>query len=227
MVEEAKSSIPSTGKRRLSPRGRQTVMQIVIGMIILICGIIIGSGAAVLRLKGQINPHRGPLPPTEAIINDMKARYDLTEEQTQKVETTFSKRRETLRTLFDEFRTKSEAEFKKLTADIKKILTPEQFVRWEQDFQRRRRPGPRRDRGPGGPGERGFGPRGPDDRPPGDWGPEDKGPGRGFGDRGMRGFRDRPGRDFRDREHGLQEPNTSGPNTPVPDIPEPNAPDDR
>ncbi|MBN2317192.1 MAG: hypothetical protein JXM79_24920 [Sedimentisphaerales bacterium] len=230
MVEEAGPSIP-TGKRRLSPRGRQAVVQVVVGMVILICGVIIGSGAAVLvyKKKLQPSPGGGPLPPIEAVISDMKARYDLTEEQAKKVETTFSKRRETLRTLFDEFRTKSEAEFKKLTADIKKILTPEQFVHWEQDFNRRRRPGPRRDRGPGGPGDRGFGPRGPDDRRPGDWGPEDRGPGKGFGDRGMRGFHDRPGRDFRDRNRGPWDPNAPDPNIPIYDpnipAPDPNAPE--
>lgn len=204
---------PSSVLRR---RGRQVLLQIVIGTIILICGIIIGSGAAVLRLKDQMVMRRGSFPPTRAVIEDMTARYDLTPEQAKKVETTFSKRRETLQSIFEEFRSKSEAEFKSLAADIQKILTPEQYARWEQDFKRRRRPGPPWQRGPGRPGERGFGRRGPGDR----------GPGRGFGDRGPgRDFRDRgPGRGFRDRQRGPREPNTPSPNAPEPNLPEPNAP---
>jgi len=226
MVEEAKSSIPSTGKRRLSPRGRQTVMQIVVGAIILICGVIIGSGATVLRFKGELDGRRrGPRPPTKEVVREMEVRYHLTPEQTQKMEAAFEKRRETVQSIFEEFRTKSEAEFKSLNAEVKKILTPEQFEHWEQDFNRRRRPGPPWERGPGKPGERGFGrrgprDRGPEDRRPGDRGPDDRGgPGRGFGDGGPRGFRDRPGRDFRDRDRGPREPNRPDPNLSGPNAP--------
>ncbi len=188
MVEEARPPIPSAGKRRLSHRGRQIVLQIVVGMIILICGVIIGSGAAVLRLKDQMVMRRGPFPPTRAVVEDMAARYDLTPEQAEQVEAAFEKSHEKLRTLIEESRRKNEAEFQALSAEIKKILTPEQFERWEQDFKRRRRPGPPWERGR--PGERGPGRRGPGDR-----GPDDRAPGRGFGDR-------RPGRDFRERGPG-------------------------
>ena len=229
MVEEARSPIPSAGKKRLSHRGRQIVLQIVVGMIILICGIIIGSGAAVLRLKDEMVMRRGPFPPTRAVVEDMTTRYDLTPEQAERVEAAFGKSREKLRTLIEESRRKNEAEFKTLSAEIKKIFTPEQFERWEQDFKRRRRPGPPWERGPGRPGEGGPGRRGR----PGDRGPDDRGPGRGFGDRGPGGdfgdrgprdFRDRPGRDFRERDRGPREPNTPEPNTLRPGIPEPNAP---
>ena len=187
-------------------RGRQICLQIVVGMIILICGIIIGSGAAVLRLKDEMVMRRGPFPPTRAIVEDMAHRYDLTAEQTERVEAAFKKRRESLQTLFEEFRRKSEAEFQTLSAEIKKILTPEQYARWEQDFKRRRHPGPPWERGPSRPGER---------RRPGP-----RGPGGRFGEGG-------PGRGFRDRDRGPWEPNTVGPNTPEPGVPEPNAPSDR
>lgn len=227
MVEEANTSIPSTGKKRLSPRGRQTILQIVVGMSTLVCGIIIGLGVALLLLKDKIDDRpRGPLPPIEAIIDDVKARYDLTEEQVQEVTTTFANRRETLRTIFDEFRTKSEAEFKNLAADIKKILTPEQYVRWEEDFKRRRRPGPRRDRGRGGPGDKGFGRRGPGDRPPDGWGSDGEGRRRDFGEGGRRSFHDRPGRGYRGRGRGPWDPNKPDPNMPMPPVPESNEPAD-
>jgi hypothetical protein len=202
MVEEAKPSNLSTGKKRLSHRGRQISLQVVVGMIILICGIVIGWGAAVLQLKDKMMMPPGPRPPTREVVEDMEARYDLTPEQAKQVEVAFGKRRETLQTLFEEFRSKSEAEFQKLSADIKKILTPEQYERWEQDFKRRRRPEPW-ERGPGRPGDRGPGPGGPGDR----------GPGRGFGERGPGPMRpppeepveEKPGSD----SAGLSEPNST------------------
>lgn len=216
MVEDIRPSIPSTGKKRLSHRSRQVLLQIVIGTIILICGIIIGSGAAVLRLKDEMVMRRGPFPPTRAVVEDMAARYDLTPEQAKKVEAVFEKSRETLRAQFEESRRKNEAEFQKLSAEIKKIFTPEQFEHWEQDFKRRRRPGPPWERGPGRPGERGPGRRGgPDGR-----GFGEGGPGRGFGEGG-------PRRGFGDRDRHPWGPNTPEPNTLRPGLPEPNTPSDQ
>jgi len=215
MVEQSLPSIPPAGKKHLPRRGRQIIAQVAVGLIILVCGIIIGSGAAVLRLKGKVVMPPGPRPPTREVVEDMAARYNLTPEQAKKVEAAFEKRRETLQSTFEELRRKSEAEFKTLSAEIKKILTPAQYERWEQDFKRRRRPGPPWERGSGRPGERGPGRRGPGGR-----GFGEGGPGRGFNQRG-------PGRDFRDRDRALRDPNISGPNALESNLPEPNAPSDR
>ena len=217
MVDEIRPSIPSTGPKRLSRRGREIALQAIVGMVILICGIVIGWGAAVLNLKNKMMMPPGPRPPTGEVVEDMVERYNLTAEQAKKVEAAFNKRRDTIQTIFEEFRSKSEAEFQKLSADIKKILTTEQYAHWEQDFQRRRRPGSRWDRGPGRPGERG---QGPHPRRPGDMGPrpfDDRGPGRGFGN-------GRPDRDFGDRKRGPRGFLPPGPNTPEPNAPEPNGP---
>jgi hypothetical protein len=230
MVDEARPSI-STGKKHLSLRGRQIVLQIVVGMVILICGIIIGSGAAVLSFEDEMVMRRGTRPPTKEVVQEMEVRYHLTPEQTQKMEAAFEKRRQTVQSIFEEFRTKSEAEFKTLNAEVKKILTPEQFEHWERDFNRRRRPGPPWEKGrPGekGPGRRGGpGDRRPEDREPGRrGGPGGRGPGMDFGEGGLRGFRDRPGRDFRDGRRGPWDPNRPDPNIPMPPVPESNQPAD-
>jgi len=204
MVEEvARPSNPSSGKKRLSHQGRQVCLQVVVGMIILICGIVIGWGAAVLQLKDKMMMPPGLRPPTREVVEDMEARYDLTPEQAKQVEIAFGKRRETLQTLFEEFRRKSETEFQTLSADIKKILTPEQYERWEQDFQRRRQPEPPWERGPGRPGDRG----------PGHGGPGDRGLGRGFGERGPGLMRPDPKEPFEEKQGsdsaGLSEPNSN------------------
>jgi hypothetical protein len=210
MVDEARPSI-STGKKRMSRRGRQIILQIVVGMVILICGIIIGSGAAVLRFEDEMVMRRGTRPPTKEVIKEMEVRYSLTPEQTQKVEAAFAKRRESIQSIFEEFRTKSEAEFKTLNAEVKEILTSEQYERWEQDFKRRRRPGPPWEKGR--PGERRSGRRG--------------GPGMDFGEGGPSDFRDHPGRYFRDGRRGPWDPNRPDPNSPMPPVPESNQPADR
>jgi Spy/CpxP family protein refolding chaperone len=214
MVDEARPSIPSAGKKHLSRRGRQILLQAVAGMIILVCGVVIGWGAAVLNLKDKMMLQPGPRPPTREVVEDMAARYNLTDEQAKKVEAAFGKRRQAIQTIFKEFRSKSEAEFQKLSADIKQILTPEQYAHWEQDFERRRRPPPW-ERGPGRPGERG--------------GPGRGRPGRrgGFGDGGPRGDfgGGGPGRGFHDRDRDMRGPKPPEPNMPPPpSVPEANAP---
>lgn len=182
MVEDGRQSNPSTGTKHMNHRLKQIFIQVFVGVIILLCGVVIGWGSAVLYMKDKMMMPPGPRPPTREVVEDMAARYDLTPEQAKQVEAAFGKRRESLQTLFEQFRTKSEAEFQKLSADIKKILTPEQYARWEQDFKRRRRPEPW-ERGPRRPGDRGPGPRGPGPRGPGPKGSNDRYPGRGFEDR--------------------------------------------
>jgi Spy/CpxP family protein refolding chaperone len=211
MVEDIMPSNPSTGTKRSFHRYRQIFLQGLIGMMILICGIVIGWGTAVLQMKDKMMMPPGPRPPVRDVVEDIADRYNLTPEQAKQVEDVFGKRRESLQKLFEEFRTKSESEFQKLDSDIKNILTPEQYERWEQDFHRRRRPKPW-ERGPGRPGDRG--PGRPGDRGPGPRGPHDEGPGRGFGDRG-------PGRGF--DEIG-PDPMKPGPNEPFEEISDPNSP---
>ena len=173
MVDEAKTPIPSPGHpqdalrpKRLSPRWKQMILQVIAGMAILVCGIVIGSGATFLRLKHRIIRDRRP--PLRAVVDDMRTRYGLTEEQTRQAEEILGKRREIMRTLFEEFRQKTEAEFQQLSMAMKEIFTPEQFERWENDFKARRGPGPGRF-GPGKPGPGRFGPR-----RPGPGGPESR-----------------------------------------------------
>ena len=176
MVGESEAPIPSVGKKRLSRSRRQMYLQVAAATVILACGIVIGSGAALLHFKDDIV--RDPWPPSRKIVDDMRARYGLTEEQTEKVEAALGDSRERMHTSFEGFREKMDAEFQELSSAMKGILTPEQFEQWEGDFKSRRR----RRRGPGG-----FGPGGPGSgRPgPGRFGPGKPGPGgpdhRGFG----------------------------------------------
>jgi len=145
-------SIPPIAKTRLLRSRRQVYMQIVAATVILICGIVIGSGVTLQRLKPNIAP--GPMPPPWRIADDMQERYGLTEEQTEKVKTALKDSSERMRKLFEEFRPKMDAEFKEFSAAIEDILTSEQFKQWERDFKSKRGRGPGRfgSRRPGGPG---------------------------------------------------------------------------
>jgi len=166
MVSEDRPSNLSSAKTHLSHRRKQICLQIIAGVIILFCGIVIGSGAAVLRLKDRMIM-RGPRPPLNAIVEDIRTRYDLTEEQAEQVEDVFGRRRKTSQALFEEFGRKIEAEFEELSVEMKGVLSPEQYERWERDFRDRRRGRGPWGHGPGRPGPRRPGHRGPGPRRPG------------------------------------------------------------
>lgn len=156
MVNESTTSIPPSGKKHLSLRRKQIYLQMIVGAVILFCGIVIGSGVTFLRFKDRMIM-RGPRPPLPDIVEDIQSRYNLTQEQVEKVEGILEKGRETTHALSEEFRQKAEAEFQNISLEMKEILSPEQYARWENDFKSRRR-GPGRF-GPGGPGP---GPRRPE-----------------------------------------------------------------
>lgn len=200
MVDESEAAVPPLARKRLWRSRKQMFLQIAAATIILFCGVVIGSGAALLHFKDNIVRDRRP--PLGDIVEDIRTRYDLTEEQTKGAEAALGSSRERMRTLFEEFRQKMEAEFQQLSSAMKGVLTPEQFERWESDFKSRRGPGPGRF-GPGRPGPgggRGFGGPGPGTR---------SGPGR-----------PRPGepefRTFRPNPHDRPEPNSSAEQNPPP-----------
>ena len=212
--DDKEAQIPAIAKTRLVRSRRQIYMQIVAATVILICGIIIGSGAALLRFKENIAP--GPMPPPARIADDMQGRYGLTEEQTEKAKAAVRDSSEKMRKLFEEFRPKMDAQFKELSAAMEDILTPEQFKEWERDFRSRRGRPPGRF-GPGGPGpgagRPGPGRPGPGGRsgsfrpdPNGRPGPEGWRGGPGGGRSGRRG----PGREgLGSRPRGPAEPNSN------------------
>ena len=198
MVGESESSVRPVGKKRLSRGRRQMYLQIVAATVILACGIVIGSGAALLHFKDDIVPNR--LPPPGDIVRDMRSRYDLTEEQAKKAEAALGASRERMHTIFEAMSEKMDAEFKELSSAMKGILTAEQFERWENDIKDRRRRGPGRfGSGRGGPGSRpgsggpGFGPGGRGGPGGGRSGPGRRGPGGPEGGRSDQGRHERPG----------------------------------
>ena len=172
MVDEKKSPSPITPRKYLSHRGRQMCLQFIVGIVILFSGIVTGWGATVLWLKDKVV--LGPAPAPRYIVEDMRTRYDLTPQQAKQVEDVLGKSHKAVAGLRQDFEQKITAELQKLSAEMKKILSPEQLKRWEHDCRARR------ERGPGpmrrGPGRRAPGQPGPDRRGPGPRGPGGPGP---------------------------------------------------
>jgi hypothetical protein len=165
MVDEAQTPQPVPARRpRLTPR--QIFAQTIMGGLILLSGVAIGTGGSVLILKDRIIwrlPMRDGArrPDPNRIVDEWTAKYGLNEEQAQRVKEIFTRRFEAHRAHFSEMVKRAQTEREAFAAAVKEILTPEQYERWERDFRerseryRRMWPGPRRrPRGPGRGGTR-------------------------------------------------------------------------
>ena len=143
---------------------------VLLGVVILICGNVIGAGAAVLWLKQYLPP---PPPPRATaapeIARDMRGRYNLSEEQARKVQEIMEKSIEALDAIHRDAQEKGEAQRQMLRSEMKAILTPDQYAQWTAHFEQvgaRRGPPGGPGAGQGGPGREGGGRPGPGVNPP-------------------------------------------------------------
>ena len=170
---------PPVEGRPLPPRGPRPWAWVLVGLVFVVAGAGFGAGATLLVLKSRLVKPPSPGERTaEIIASDLQNRYGLTAEQAGKVKEIMARRMASLEMIRREANVKMTAEHENLRAEMKAVLSREQFERWAARFDSLRPPpfgppaGPGRPPGPGNP------PR-PGALPPTDgFGPE---PGRGPG----------------------------------------------
>lgn len=245
MVDASRPDHPAMPHRRPPFTRRQILAQIGVAAVILISGIGIGSGGTILALKDRIiprlrllSPNPAPVPGPEPnfLVDRWREEYSLSDKQAEQVKEILTSQWKATRDLWEKFNQAQIQEREKFSASMKKILTSEQFAKWEDDLKKRfehfrgGRPFDGRGGGRGGPrGERrpdwspDRGGMEPNDwrggRPPGPWDPNSpRGDWQRNGRRGdgSRGFRDpNSPRGFRPPERFMD------PNSPPADLPKP------
>ena len=105
--------------------------------IILVSGIAIGAGGTIMLIKQRViwigvgHPHKD----ANDITKEITEKYGLNPQQTTQVKgiitNTFLQRKS-----YDEAQDKQrDADIQTLIADMKTVLTPQQFEQWNKDFQ--------------------------------------------------------------------------------------------
>lgn len=122
---------------------KRTWLSMLLGAVILLCGMAIGAGATLLWVRARIQHFRDADIRVEQMARRIQKRYGLTHEQTLKVAEVLRRRLHALQEIREEILPRVEAEHKALSDELRAILTPEQFERWNKDFEalRRRRLG--------------------------------------------------------------------------------------
>ena len=154
-MSDATTPLAGEGKP-LPPRGPRPWVMVLVGLVIVVSGAVIGAGVTVLALKNRLAAPPTPGERTAALIaSDLRNRYNLTDEQAKQVKEIMARRMEVIEAIRRQAHEQMAAEHETLRAEMKAVLTPEQFEQWLAQFESLRPPpfGP-----PGGPGRAG-GPR--------------------------------------------------------------------
>lgn len=134
MNEDKTAQDREAGAPALAPVRQKTWPMLLAGALVLLSGIAIGVAAAMLWLKDRPPRHpRGHRTP-KRIAARLRSSHGLTDAQTLKVEEAFRRRLQALDAIRHEILPRVEAEHRKLRNEMKAILTPEQFERWNTRF---------------------------------------------------------------------------------------------
>ena len=171
MVGETKPEHPLHPRRPPLSR-RQLLMQVAVAIVILASGIGIGTGGTILALKNRLVPQFRLPPPNppgmepNVLVERWKGDYSLSDKQAKQAKDTLTKQFAATHELWQKFTQAEQSEREKFATAMKKILTPEQFTKWNDDLKKRMehfrgmrpfegrrggRGGPRGERRPDGP----------------------------------------------------------------------------
>lgn len=154
------------------PKTRPPVWRtVILGVVILVCGMVIGGGFTTYVLWKRVEStilHPRLVP--ERIVEHMEASLELSDEQVEQIREIFARRHERFDQLREEVEPLVHAELDSIHAEVARVLTPEQLEQWNSRFDRMHRRwfrGPMFGKGPlhGGP-HHPFG-RGGHPEPPG------------------------------------------------------------
>ena len=135
MVENGLEQTPVTPATR-----RPWVRSLILGVVILLCGVAIGSvvTAVVLKERPMHGTRRaGRLP--ERIAKQMQEKYGLTDAQEQQVLAIFQEHAKKLADIRAEVQPRVDVEHEALRRSVEAVLTPEQAAQWREEYERMQR----------------------------------------------------------------------------------------
>ncbi len=142
-MSPAKSTLPPAPGKRLWLKPTLT------GVVILLCGILIGSGLTSLVLWERMSRDmRHPRFTPERISEMIIDRYDLDDEQRVRIRAILDSNREQFLLIRDRFKPAVDSLIVDAREKVAEVLGPENADRWRRDFEefRRQFPGPPRDK---------------------------------------------------------------------------------
>lgn len=127
---------PEPAPARAAPRRGRTALVLALGAVVLLSGIALGTGGAMLWLRPSGPRFRGPgRHSAEEITARVAEQCDLDEAQTTTVREIIARRLERLRAIQDDTAERVLAEHDLLRQEMKAALSATQFDRWDKHFR--------------------------------------------------------------------------------------------
>ena len=127
-------------ERLVPPRKRRRWRAVILGLVILVSGMLIGSGGTVFVMhKLLINAIHHPEKAPDRIAKKLKRRLRLSTEQTAEVREILKKRQKALVAIFRKAQPKLERQLIGVREDVAAVLTPEQAKKWRWFFDSMKR----------------------------------------------------------------------------------------
>ena len=146
--------------------GRSRTKTVLLGAVLLISGMVIGSGLTLIGLQRRAGEFRSrPDMFSNRILSKMETDLELTKEQKAELGKIFKDAREDLDDVRRQHRAQGQAFFKDFHDQVANVLTVKQQEEWEEWWKRARERAWKERGGPGGPsrsGDRDGKPDGPE-----------------------------------------------------------------
>lgn len=129
------------------------VKPVLLGAVLLMSGVVIGSGLTLIGLKWRADEFRSrPDMFSNRILSKMEDDLNLTKEQKAELSKIFKAAREDLDDVRRQHRAQAQSFFREFHDDVAKVLTVKQQTEWEEWWKRARERAFKDRGGPGGPG---------------------------------------------------------------------------
>ena len=126
---------------------RPWMRSLLLGLVILICGIVIGVvSTAIFLHPSSDHGRRGDHLP-QSIAERMQTKYGLTDDQRQRLQTIFDEHIKKLSAIRTEIQPRMDAEQEALRQSVEPVLTPDQAKRWREEYEKMRKQWHQRDGG--------------------------------------------------------------------------------
>jgi Spy/CpxP family protein refolding chaperone len=128
------SACRPTDQELPAPSKKGRLKAVALGIVILLCGALLGSGITLVAVKRMMNVIHTPGEVAKRITERMQRKLDLSPEQHRRVLAILRAREKSLRTLLGRIQPQIEKELWKTREEVAAVLNPEQAQKWLNRF---------------------------------------------------------------------------------------------
>ncbi len=118
------------------PKKRRRWLSVLLGILILVCGFVLGSGVTVVVVyRHVVHAIHHPEDAPRRISQRMQRRFGLTDDQTARVRKILAKRQKGRRSIYRNTWPKLDQELNRIESEVTEVLDDKQASKWRKRFK--------------------------------------------------------------------------------------------